>query len=144
MAMSSNDSLKSRSLSYHEEPVPGKISVVSSKPCETQLDLSLAYTPGVAEPCLAIKDVLGSLLTTLKRARYNCGQGDGCETVSGESCLVASDLVEAHADCPPSQHAGGICGGAAMPHEENCRHSVSLTKGCGRCGDRRSSPPNRR
>ncbi len=54
--MSSNDSLKSRSLSYHEEPVPGKISVVSSKPCETQQDLSLAYTPGVAEPCLAIKD----------------------------------------------------------------------------------------
>jgi malate dehydrogenase (oxaloacetate-decarboxylating)(NADP+) len=53
---SSNDSLKSRSLRYHAEPHAGKISIVSSKPCESQQDLSLAYTPGVAEPCLAIHD----------------------------------------------------------------------------------------
>lgn len=44
------DSLKSRALSYHEHPKPGKLSVDSSKPCLTQDDLSLAYTPGVAEP----------------------------------------------------------------------------------------------
>lgn len=56
MVMSNEDTLKDRSLSYHEAPVPGKIRVVPSKPCETQQDLSLAYTPGVAEPCLAIKD----------------------------------------------------------------------------------------
>lgn len=44
------DDLKQRALDYHQFPVPGKLSVESSKPCTTQDDLSLAYTPGVAEP----------------------------------------------------------------------------------------------
>lgn len=44
------DDLKTRALNYHEFPTPGKLSVESSKPCTTQEDLSLAYTPGVAEP----------------------------------------------------------------------------------------------
>jgi malate dehydrogenase (oxaloacetate-decarboxylating)(NADP+) len=43
--------LKERSLAYHRYPLPGKISVRPSKPCDTAQDLSLAYTPGVAEPC---------------------------------------------------------------------------------------------
>ena len=43
-------------LAYHAAPVPGKIALRTTKPCLTQHDLSLAYTPGVAEPCLAIKD----------------------------------------------------------------------------------------
>ncbi|WP_239026806.1 NADP-dependent malic enzyme [Geomonas oryzisoli] len=42
-------------LEYHASGRKGKIEVVSSKPCLTSLDLSLAYTPGVAEPCLAIE-----------------------------------------------------------------------------------------
>ena len=41
---------------YHERPRPGKLEVIPSKPCMTQRDLSLAYTPGVARPCLAIQD----------------------------------------------------------------------------------------
>jgi malate dehydrogenase (oxaloacetate-decarboxylating)(NADP+) len=48
--------LKSRALAYHEFPRPGKVSVDSSKPCATQADLSLAYTPGVAEPVRAIAE----------------------------------------------------------------------------------------
>ncbi len=44
------DDLKQRALDYHQFPIPGKLSVASSKPCATQDDLSLAYTPGVAEP----------------------------------------------------------------------------------------------
>ncbi|HSH72120.1 MAG TPA: malic enzyme-like NAD(P)-binding protein [Methylophilaceae bacterium] len=44
------DNLKQKALDYHEFPKPGKLSVDSSKPCLTQQDLSLAYTPGVAEP----------------------------------------------------------------------------------------------
>ena len=40
---------------YHELPRPGKLQVTPSKPCITQHDLSLAYTPGVARPCLAIE-----------------------------------------------------------------------------------------
>lgn len=48
------DSLKSRALHYHQFPRPGKLSVGSSKPCSTADELSLAYTPGVAEPVKAI------------------------------------------------------------------------------------------
>src|SRR5512133_3101953 len=40
---------------YHEKPRPGKLEVITSKPCLTQRDLSMAYTPGVARPCLAIE-----------------------------------------------------------------------------------------
>jgi malate dehydrogenase (oxaloacetate-decarboxylating)(NADP+) len=43
------------SLEYHSRPRKGKIEVVATKPCRTQYDLSLAYTPGVAEPCLRIQ-----------------------------------------------------------------------------------------
>ncbi len=43
-------------LDYHAKPVPGKISVELSKPAETQLDLALAYSPGVAEPCREIAE----------------------------------------------------------------------------------------
>lgn len=42
--------LRIAALDYHSFPKPGKLSVESSKPCLTQQDLSLAYTPGVAEP----------------------------------------------------------------------------------------------
>ncbi len=48
--------LKQQALDYHEFPRPGKISVESSKPCATQAELSLAYTPGVAEPVRAIAE----------------------------------------------------------------------------------------
>ncbi|MHB1863576.1 MAG: NADP-dependent malic enzyme [Gemmatimonadaceae bacterium] len=43
-------------LEYHREGRPGKIAVVPTKPLSNQRDLGLAYTPGVAEPCLEIKD----------------------------------------------------------------------------------------
>lgn len=45
---------RKEALDYHSKGRPGKITVVPSKPFRTQLDLSLAYTPGVAEPCLEI------------------------------------------------------------------------------------------
>lgn len=48
--------LKQQALAYHQFPRPGKISVESSKPCATQYELSLAYTPGVAEPVRAIAE----------------------------------------------------------------------------------------
>ena len=41
-------------LDYHAQPVPGKLATAVTKPCQTQADLSLAYTPGVAEPVRAI------------------------------------------------------------------------------------------
>lgn len=45
---------KKQALDYHSQPKPGKIGTAITKPCETQHDLSLAYTPGVAAPCRAI------------------------------------------------------------------------------------------
>ena len=42
-------------LDYHASPRPGKIAVVPTKPLTNQRDLSLAYSPGVAEPCLEIE-----------------------------------------------------------------------------------------
>jgi malate dehydrogenase (oxaloacetate-decarboxylating)(NADP+) len=48
-------SLKEEALAYHEDGRPGKIKVVPTKPTVTAEDLSLAYTPGVAAPCLEIE-----------------------------------------------------------------------------------------
>src|SRR5687767_4041628 len=48
------DDLGDESLEYHSGGRPGKIEVIPSKPTATQRDLSLAYTPGVARPCLEI------------------------------------------------------------------------------------------
>lgn len=47
---------KEMALDYHKDGKPGKIEVVPTKPYSSQLDLSLAYSPGVAYPCLEIKD----------------------------------------------------------------------------------------
>jgi malate dehydrogenase (oxaloacetate-decarboxylating)(NADP+) len=46
---------KQDALDYHSKPRPGKTEITPTKPCLTQRDLSLAYTPGVAVPCLEIE-----------------------------------------------------------------------------------------
>jgi malate dehydrogenase (oxaloacetate-decarboxylating)(NADP+) len=46
---------RQQALDYHSNPRPGKIEVTPTKPCRSQRDLSMAYTPGVAQPCLAIE-----------------------------------------------------------------------------------------
>ena len=46
---------KQQALDYHFGTHPGKIEITPTKPCRTQRDLSLAYTPGVADPCLEIQ-----------------------------------------------------------------------------------------
>ena len=51
----SKQSNKKAALRYHSHPVPGKIKVVPTKRYATQRDLALAYSPGVAEPCLEIE-----------------------------------------------------------------------------------------
>ncbi|MFT5441777.1 MAG: malate dehydrogenase (oxaloacetate-decarboxylating)(NADP+) [Myxococcota bacterium] len=47
--------LKEDALNYHQSGRPGKVKVVPTKPCKTADDLSLAYTPGVAAPCIEIQ-----------------------------------------------------------------------------------------
>jgi malate dehydrogenase (oxaloacetate-decarboxylating)(NADP+) len=54
--MNENKNLKEEALKYHEMGRPGKIEVIPTKPHLTQRDLSLAYSPGVAEPCLKIHE----------------------------------------------------------------------------------------
>lgn len=49
-----DDQLNKYALDYHQFPVPGKIQVTATKPLTTQRDLALAYSPGVAAPCLEI------------------------------------------------------------------------------------------
>ena len=51
----SKQSKRREALAYHAKPTPGKIKVVPTKKYATQRDLSLAYSPGVAEPCLEIE-----------------------------------------------------------------------------------------
>ncbi len=45
---------REEALAYHANHRPGKIKISPTKPTATQYDLSLAYTPGVAEPCMDI------------------------------------------------------------------------------------------
>ncbi|MES3038636.1 MAG: NADP-dependent malic enzyme [Bdellovibrionota bacterium] len=52
--MSNEYNFDKEALEYHSKPTPGKIEVSSSKPCSTEKDLSLAYSPGVAAPCKEI------------------------------------------------------------------------------------------
>ncbi len=53
--MSAEDTLREAALDYHRSPRHGKVSVTPTKPLSNQRDLSLAYSPGVAYPCLAIE-----------------------------------------------------------------------------------------
>ncbi len=50
------NAMREEALEYHRLPKPGKISIRPTKPCLSQRDLSLAYSPGVAEPCLDIAE----------------------------------------------------------------------------------------
>ena len=60
-------SFSEEALKYHREPRPGKLAIAITKPTESQLDLALAYTPGVAQPVLAIeKDPENAYLYTNK------------------------------------------------------------------------------
>jgi malate dehydrogenase (oxaloacetate-decarboxylating)(NADP+) len=56
MTQAKDDALKDAALRYHELPAPGKLSIRVTKPMSTQRDLSLAYSPGVAEACLRIAE----------------------------------------------------------------------------------------
>ena len=56
MSKKNQEKKRKDALSYHSKPKPGKLEVTPSKPYSTQRDLSLAYSPGVAIPCLEIKN----------------------------------------------------------------------------------------
>ena len=55
MASEDDSVLDQEALAFHAQGRPGKIEITPTKPLVTQRDLSLAYSPGVAAPCLAIQ-----------------------------------------------------------------------------------------
>jgi len=76
---------KQDALDYHSQGRPGKIQVVPTKPTNSQRDLSLAYSPGVAEPCLKIADnkddvykytAKGNLVAVISNGSAVLGLGD--------------------------------------------------------------------
>ncbi len=80
-----SDKKKIDALKYHSEPTPGKIKVVPTKKYDTQRDLALAYSPGVAEPCLAIEKTpedaykyttKGNLVAVISNGTAVLGLGD--------------------------------------------------------------------
>ncbi|GHU79944.1 NADP-dependent malic enzyme [Bacteroidia bacterium] len=76
---------KEKALLYHSEGRPGKIEVIPTKPYSTQADLSLAYSPGVADPCLEIEKnadtaydytIKGNLVAVISNGTAVLGLGD--------------------------------------------------------------------
>ena len=76
---------RAEALRYHQEKRPGKIGIISTKPVSTQRDLSLAYTPGVAEPCRDIAEDVekvydytakGNLVAVISNGTAVLGLGD--------------------------------------------------------------------
>ena len=92
---------KEEALKYHEGKRPGKIEVVPTKPYFTQMDLSLAYSPGVAEPCLEIqKDQenaykytdKGNLVAVISNGTAVLGLGD-IGALSGKPVMEGKGLL---------------------------------------------------
>ncbi len=94
MAIRKEDALK-----YHSFERPGKLEVVATKPCVTQRDLSLAYTPGVAEPCLEIKE------TPLDVFKYT-NRGNLVAVVSNGTAVLGLGNIGALAGKPVMEGKG--------------------------------------
>ena len=86
---------------YHSQGKPGKIEVVPTKPYSTQTDLSLAYSPGVAEPCLEIEKnpqdaykytAKGNLVAVISNGTAVLGLGD-IGALSGKPVMEGKGLL---------------------------------------------------
>jgi malate dehydrogenase (oxaloacetate-decarboxylating)(NADP+) len=95
------NTVKEAALLYHAEGKPGKIEVVPTKPYSTQRDLSLAYSPGVAEPCLKIEQnpeaaydytVKGNLVAVISNGTAVLGLGD-IGALSGKPVMEGKGLL---------------------------------------------------
>jgi malate dehydrogenase (oxaloacetate-decarboxylating)(NADP+) len=92
---------KEQALLYHSEGKPGKIEVIPTKPYSTQADLSLAYSPGVAEPCLEIEKnpeaaydytAKGNLVAVISNGTAVLGLGD-IGTLAGKPVMEGKGLL---------------------------------------------------
>ncbi|HRZ09795.1 MAG TPA: malic enzyme-like NAD(P)-binding protein, partial [Gemmatimonadales bacterium] len=114
-------------LRYHEEGRPGKIQVVPTKPTDNQRDLSLAYTPGVAIPCLAIAErpedayrytARGNLVAVVSNGTAVLGLGDigplaGKPVMEGKGVLFKTfadiDVFDLEIDAPDPEDVIRFC-----------------------------------
>jgi len=96
-----NDTLKQSALDYHEFPRPGKLGIAITKPFETPAQLSLAYTPGVAEPVLAIQanpddayryTAKGNLVAVISNGTAVLGLGD-CGALAGKPVMEGKAVL---------------------------------------------------
>ncbi|WP_272575303.1 NADP-dependent oxaloacetate-decarboxylating malate dehydrogenase [Providencia sp. PROV273] len=94
-----DDKLKQSALDFHEFPHPGKITVTPTKPLTTQRDLALAYSPGVAVPCLEIAD------DPLKAYRYTA-KGNLVGVVSNGTAVLGLGNIGALAGKPVMEGKG--------------------------------------
>jgi malate dehydrogenase (oxaloacetate-decarboxylating)(NADP+) len=85
--------LDDQALQYHEEPFPGKMAIVATKPLATQRDLALAYSPGVAAPCLAIAD------DPLSASRYT-SRGNLVAVITNGTAVLGLGAIGALASKP--------------------------------------------
>jgi len=113
--------IKKAALEYHAHPVPGKISITPTKPTATQRDLSLCYTPGVAEP---VKEIMrdpsaayrytskGNLVAVITNGTAVLGLGNtgalaGKPVMEGKAvlfkCLAGIDAIDIEIDCQDVQ-----------------------------------------
>ena len=92
---------KEAALLYHSQDKPGKIEVIPTKPYQTQRDLSLAYSPGVAEPCLEIQKnqetaydytAKGNLVAVISNGTAVLGLGD-IGAMSGKPVMEGKGLL---------------------------------------------------
>ena len=113
---------KTLALHYHEFPIPGKLAIKSTKPCETAHDLSLAYSPGVAQPCLEIAEnpadvyrytAKGNLVAVISNGTAVLGLGNiGPEAskpvMEGKAVLFKTfadiDVFDIEVDCTSVEH----------------------------------------
>jgi len=93
------DQRKQEALDYHSQGRPGKIEVVPSKPYQTQRDLSLAYSPGVAVPCLEIEKNPGDAY------RYT-GKGNLVAVISNGTAVLGLGDIGALASKPVMEGKG--------------------------------------
>jgi malate dehydrogenase (oxaloacetate-decarboxylating)(NADP+) len=121
------DRRREDALRYHEDGRPGKIAVVPTKRFQNQRDLSLAYTPGVAEPCLAIQarpedayryTARGNLVAVVSNGTAVLGLGNigplaGKPVMEGKAILFKAfadlDVFDLEIDAPAPEDVIRFC-----------------------------------